>query len=64
MPDGTPIGSCTIQVAGASLPLAITGTSLARTGSDIGPAIGIGAALIALGAAAAYGARRRTQQAG
>ncbi len=37
---------------------------LARTGNDIGPLVGIGAGFVALGAAAAYGARRRSQHAG
>jgi hypothetical protein len=59
VPDGFPAGPGTIQVAGATLPFECVGASLARTGSDAGPMIGIGGGLLAIGIAAAYGARRR-----
>jgi hypothetical protein len=59
VPDGAPLGSCTIQVNGASIPFTVIGESLARTGSDVGPLLGIGAGLVAVGLAAAYAARRR-----
>jgi len=60
VPAGFPAGPGTLSVAGVTLPFeCVGGTSLARTGSDAGPMIGIGAGLVAIGVAAAYGARRR-----
>ena len=59
VPDGAPLGSCSILVNGASIPFTVIGASLARTGSDVGPLLGIGAGLVAVGIAAAYAARRR-----
>jgi hypothetical protein len=64
VPDGAPLGSCTIQINGASLPFTVIGgESLARTGSDVGPLLGIGAGLMAVGIAAAFSARRRLRSA-
>jgi hypothetical protein len=59
VPSGFPAGPGTISVAGATLPFECVGSSLARTGSDAGPMIGIGAGLVAVGLAAAFTARRR-----
>ena len=63
VPDGAPAGPGSITVAGATLPFTCSGAALARTGSDIGPMIGIGAGLVAVGLAAAFGARRRLRTA-
>ena len=54
VPDGFPAGPGTLSVAGATLPFECVGASLARTGSDAGPMIGIGGGLVAIGIAAAY----------
>lgn len=59
VPADAPAGPGTISVAGATFPFECTGAALARTGSDVGPLIGIGGGLVAVGLAAALGARRR-----
>ena len=61
VPTDAPAGSGTISVAGATFPFECTSAALARTGTDVGPMIGIGGALVAIGLAAAFGARRRLQ---
>jgi len=61
VPADAAAGSGTISVAGATFPFECTGAALARTGTDVGPMIGIGGALVAIGLAAAFGARRRLQ---
>jgi hypothetical protein len=59
VPSGAPAGPGSISVAGATFPFECAGASLARTGADAGPMIGIGGGLVAVGLAAAFGARRR-----
>ena len=59
VPSDAPAGSGTLSVAGATFPFECTAAALARTGSDVGPMIGIGGGLVAVGIAAALGARRR-----
>ncbi len=59
VPADAPAGSGTISVAGATFPFECSAAALARTGTDVGPMIGIGGALVAIGLAAAFGARRR-----
>ena len=59
VPSGAPAGPGSLSVAGATFPFECAGASLARTGSDAGPMIGIGGGLVAVGLAAAFGARRR-----
>ncbi len=63
VPDDAPVGNCTIQVAGASLPFSVVTSSLARTGSDTAPLLAIGGGLVAVGLAAAFGAKRRMRTA-
>lgn len=63
VPSDAPLGGCSIQVNGASLPFSVVSGSLARTGTDVGPLLGVGGALVALGVAAALGARRRLRTA-
>jgi len=74
IPNDTPNGDCTIEVSGVdangdpltiSLPLTVSSTAtgtLPRTGSDVGQYVGLGLALVALGGAAVYGARRDRQK--
>ena len=59
VPADAPAGAGSVSVAGATFPFSCGAASLARTGTDIGPMIGIGGALMAVGLAAAFGARRR-----
>lgn len=60
-PEGTPPGTtCFLRVNGLDLPVTVGGVTLARTGSDVGPAVAIGAGLILLGGAAFLASRRRT----
>lgn len=61
VPADAPAGPGTISVAGATFPFECTAAALARTGADVGPMIGIGGGLVAIGLAAAFGARRRMQ---
>lgn len=63
VPADAPLGSCTISLNGAALPFSVVSGDLARTGSDVGPMIGIGGGLLAVGIAAALGARRRLRTA-
>ena len=63
---GTEVLGLEITVAGAGgavNPGGVGGSGLARTGSDLGPLAGLGAAALVLGAAAVYGTRRRRQEA-
>jgi len=59
VPADAPPGAGSVSVAGATFPFTCGTASLARTGTDMGPMIGIGGALVAVGLAAAFGARRR-----
>lgn len=59
VPADAPAGAGSLSVAGATFPFECGTASLARTGTDIGPMLGIGGALLAVGVAAAFGARRR-----
>jgi len=49
----------TVGGTGAGTVSSSAGTGLARTGTEIGPLAGLGAAAVVLGAAAVYGTRRR-----
>jgi hypothetical protein len=59
VPADAPAGAGSVTVAGATFPFTCGTGTLARTGTDIGPMLAIGAALVAVGVAAAFGARRR-----
>ncbi len=63
VPADAPAGPGSLSITGGtSLPFSCGGT-LARTGTDVGPLIGISGGLIALGLAAGFGARRRLRTA-
>jgi hypothetical protein len=63
VPAGAPPGPGSLSITGGTtLPFSCGGT-LARTGSDVGPLLGISGGLIALGLAAAVTARRRLRTA-
>lgn len=59
-PDGG-VGSGDVNQGGGSRPGGVNNAGLARTGSNFGSLIGIGAGLVLLGGAAAFMGRRRTQ---
>jgi hypothetical protein len=59
VPSNAPAGAGSVTVAGATFPFECGGGALARTGSDVAPMLAIGGGLVAIGLAAAFGARRR-----
>ena len=61
VPADAPTGAGSVSVAGATFPFECGATTLARTGSDVAPMVAIGGGLVAIGLAAAFGARRRQQ---
>jgi hypothetical protein len=59
VPSSAPTASGSIEVAGATFPFQCVSASLARTGGDVGPLVGIAGALLVLGFASYLSARHR-----